>query len=1052
MIVLHLSVFAGQCWLWGEMPPHSGETPTRRRGRPPKAQPKTRSKAQPAAYSPYNAGHDQLAEALAAVGIQPQRGKKQWPTMTAWLPSLPGRPVGSSGLVAEPPAEGTALEIKPWLVSAVPLAVDSVIDLLAASLDRPTLAHGVVVGRDVTYWARALQFAGSLAARGCYLPGVRSEQSGCFARWEPVIMGEDWSRMTELARAIPAASWCLTAGVDGPPTGKALPVLTTFIGLMVDTVVRTEAALLKETKSISWKKSKDSFASVHEQWLDALASPTGLLEAPASDLSRLTANVTDWRRKVWLFSSAPFRLCFRLEEPPDDSGQKKSNKQAGQNWTVRYLLQDRRDPSLLVPVADVWSGKKRQAKLLAKEYSGSLQEFLLTALGQAASLCPPVEVSLRSGMPAEFELDNAGAHEFLTAQAPFLQQAGFAVILPAWWTRSGTSQRLSVRAKVSSPAFTGKGQLSLDQVVSFDWEAALGDEVLSRRDLEELAGMKSSLVRMRGQWVEVNASEIQAALNHWQRKMAGPIRAREVVRLTLGAAPLPRGLTFAGGSADGWMEELLDRLTGKTAWAEQPVPHGFQGSLRPYQHRGYSWLEWMSQWGFGACLADDMGLGKTVQTLTLIQERRERGEKRPFLLVCPTSVIGNWQREAARFTPDLPLLVHHGLDRQKGRAFQRAAKQHAMVITSYSLLARDVDLFQPVAWAGVVLDEAQNIKNPQTRQAQAARSLSADFRVVLTGTPVENNVGDLWSIMEFLNPGFLGSQADFKRNFLIPIQVNRNPEAVAGLKQLTGPFVLRRLKTDKAIISDLPEKIETLVFCHLTREQASLYTAIVKEVEHALEEAEGIERKGLILATLSKLKQVCDHPALFLHDRSALPDRSGKLARLTETCEEILAVGERGLIFTQFAEMGGLLRQYLMETFGQEVLFLHGGVPKKERDRLVDLFQGDQGPPFFILSLKAGGTGLNLTRANHVFHFDRWWNPAVENQATDRAFRLGQVKNVQVHKFVCLGTIEEQINKMIERKTELAEQVVGSGESWLTELSTRELKDILTLRQEAFGD
>ena len=420
------------------------------------------------------------------------------------------------------------------------------------------------------------------------------------------------------------------------------------------------------------------------------------------------------------------------------------------------------------------------------------------------------------------------------------------------------------------------------------------------------------------------------------------------------------------------------------------------------------------------------------------------------------SVVGNWAKEAARFTPELPVMVHHGMGRLKGAAFPKAALEHALVLSSYGLLHRDQALFRRVPWWAVVLDEAQNIKNPQTKQAQAARGLPPDGRIALTGTPVENHVGDLWSIMEFLNPGLLGNQAEFKRSFHIPIQVNRDPEAARRLQGLTGPFILRRPKTDKTVIADLPEKLEMTVYCNLTQEQASLYQAVVDESIRDLEkeETEGIRRKGIVLATLTRLKQVCNNPTQFLGDNSAIPGRSGKVARLAEMLEEVLAVGERALIFSQFAEMGGILRRHLEETFGREVLFLHGEVPKGQRDRMVERFQAAdaEGPRLFVLSLKAGGTGLNLTAANHVFHFDRWWNPAVESQATDRAFRIGQKQNVQVHKYVCVGTIEERIDEMIENKRQIAGAIVGTGEDWLTKLSTEELKDIMTLRREALGE
>jgi SNF2 family DNA or RNA helicase len=423
------------------------------------------------------------------------------------------------------------------------------------------------------------------------------------------------------------------------------------------------------------------------------------------------------------------------------------------------------------------------------------------------------------------------------------------------------------------------------------------------------------------------------------------------------------------------------------------------------------------------------------------------------LLVCPTSVVGNWRKEAARFAPQLPVLVHHGLSRARGDEFAEQAARHALVISSYALVHRDLEHLKDVGWSGIILDEAQNIKNPETRQSRAVRSLAADYKIALTGTPVENNVGELWAIMEFLNPGLLGNQAEFRRRFLAPIQRRADGEATLQLRKLTGPFILRRLKTDTSVVQDLPEKMEMKVFCNLTPEQASLYRGVVDQVTAALAGAEGIKRKGVILAALTKLKQVCNHPAQFLGDQSPLPARSGKLSRLTEMVEELLSEGDSALIFSQFADMGERLHRHLSSTFGQEVLFLHGGVPAPKRDHMVERFQNaaDDGPRLFVLSLKAGGTGLNLTAANHVFHFDRWWNPAVENQATDRAFRIGQKRNVQIHKFVCVGTLEERIDEMIERKRAVAEQIVGAGEAWLTELSTAEIKQLFALRQEALS-
>lgn len=454
-------------------------------------------------------------------------------------------------------------------------------------------------------------------------------------------------------------------------------------------------------------------------------------------------------------------------------------------------------------------------------------------------------------------------------------------------------------------------------------------------------------------------------------------------------------------------------------------------------------MAFLQSLGLGGVLADDMGLGKTVQLLALLAG--DPADAGPTLLVCPMSLVGNWQREAARFTPGLRVHVHHGAERARGAAFDTAVRDADLVLTTYSVAARDAVDLAGIDWRRVVIDEAQAIKNAATRQAEAVRALPARHRIAVTGTPVENRLADLWSIMQFANPGLLGPAATFRKKYAEPIERHGDAEAAERLRRITGPFVLRRLKTDSSIISDLPEKLEMEVLCNLTAEQASLYRAIVDDMLARIESSDGIERRGLVLAAMTRLKQVCNHPAQLLRDGSALDGRSGKLARLEEILDEVLAAGERALLFTQYAEFGGMLRGHLSARFGREVLFLHGGVGKADRDAMVTRFQAPQGPAIFVLSLKAGGTGLTLTEANHVVHVDRWWNPAVEDQATDRAFRIGQRRRVQVRKFVCAGTVEEKVAALIADKRSLAASVVGTGEQWVTELSTTQLRELFTL-------
>jgi len=484
--------------------------------------------------------------------------------------------------------------------------------------------------------------------------------------------------------------------------------------------------------------------------------------------------------------------------------------------------------------------------------------------------------------------------------------------------------------------------------------------------------------------------------------------------------------------------------------APAPPPPDFAGTLRPYQERGLTWLCAMADTGLGGCLADDMGLGKTVQLIAFLLARRRAAphDPRPALIVCPTSVLGNWERELARFAPTLPVVRHHGAQRDAG--VLRAVPPHTVVLTTYALLRRDAPALCGIDWAVAALDEAQNIKNAASRQARAARALRASHRFALTGTPVENRLADLWSILDFCVPGLLGPQERFRRTFAVPIERYRDDHAAANLRRLAGPFILRRLKSDPAILPDLPPKQDIPVICTLTREQATLYQAAVDEAMAEIEEADGMQRRGLVLALLVALKQICNHPAHYLDEPGPLPGRSGKLDRLTEMLDETLAAGDRALIFTQFREMGERLVAHLQQALDTEALFLHGGVPRAARDRMVRRFQEEEhGPGLFVLSLRAGGTGLNLARASRVFHFDRWWNPAVEDQATDRAHRIGQPRVVQVYRLLTAGTVEEKIDALLADKRALADRVVGAGEAWITELDTDELRRLLALSADA---
>jgi superfamily II DNA or RNA helicase len=914
------------------------------------------------------------------------------------------------------PAAGDLIEA--WALPVAVLQPDAALYFLDACNRNPHAENAdIKIAPTTRFWSAALRFVAALAARERFLPSVTSNKGLHRGRWLPLLSARDRYVLHQLAAAMPAPARAITAVALAdarPPADDPVHLLSEFVEWMLDGLVRS---VYRPGRAVSQPRGVDP-SKLTSLWISRLCGADPEIPGDRKVLSRFFDDVKAWQRPALREAAFPWMLAFRVHEPRSDEDRAP--------WRVEYRLW-RPDGAESV---DVSRAPQRQVNRL---------------LANAASVCPDI----RAGAD-HFPLDLHGAFRFLRDTAPVLENEGFPVEIPGWWKLRERTSTVRARPVLKPSSDARPVTFSLNELMKFDWEVAIGGENFTREELAMLAESNAPLVKLHGKWLPVEPQSVATALELWKRDAAP---AREVMRMALGVAEAPEGVLFEDARGEGWLGELIDKLGGRTRFEELPVPTSFQGTLRPYQIRGFSWLSFLRQYGLGACLADDMGLGKTVQALALLGRDRAEGVDRPVLLVCPTSVVGNWRKEASRFAPDLPVLVHHGGSRIRGREFIDEAARHALVISSYSLVHRDIEVLRDVPWAGIILDEAQNIKNHETQQSRAVRSLTADYRVALTGTPVENNVGELWSIMEFLNPGLLGNAAEFRRNFVQPIHKRADSDSMVQLRKLTAPFILRRLKTDRTIIEDLPDKMEMKVFCNLTPEQASLYKSVVDEASQSIDITEGIQRKGVILATLTKLKQVCNHPAQFLGDDSPLAGRSGKLARLTEMVEELLSEGDGALIFSQFSDMGEKLRNHLAATFDQEVLFLHGGVPAHKRNEMVERFQSGEGdaPKLFVLSLKAGGTGLNLTAANHVFHFDRWWNPAVENQATDRAFRIGQRRNVQVHKFVCVGTLEEKIDEMIERKKELAENVIGTGEAWLTELSTAEIKDLFALRQEALG-
>lgn len=989
--------------------------------------------------------------------------------ITLRLPSNKKGPLPSPWLLLDNPITDKASFITDWTVDALVFDPGIASDLL---IDLPTSPpSGLAFAASLLFWSDLAMFTLELISREQFVPAVRADE----VHWEAVISDEDSERLDSLLESMPPSCRGFQIGDGKPPSLQDL--ILSFINSMVDSFIRSS---LQSTSLLpSHRGRKPRILPLTHQFLQALSldnADKAVLKAPAVELKPFTKEMQSWLSQIQPpAEDAPFRTSFRLEPPVGGNGD--------ETWTVRFFLQARDDRSLLVPAVEVWRTRS-QALTFLKRRLKNPQEQLLSDLGKATRIFPQLEKSLQMARPISLELETEEAYSFLRQFAPLLEQNGFGVLLPTWWEKPSTRLGIKLKLKSPGPVSTSIGQslFGLNSLIDYDWELAMGDETISEAEFIQLARLKVPLVLLRGEWVELPIEEIEKAIEFFKKHKGKDVTLGEALKLGLvggGAASAinetnlegKTGLPIVGVEAVGWIDDLLKSLSGpgKMKLKRIKTPQGFNGSLRPYQAKGVSWLEYLNSFGLGACLADDMGLGKTIELIAFLLREREgarqgstgKGKEKgkgssmgPTLLICPMSVAGNWQRELEHFSPSLKVMLHHGMGRLSGDQFKDEASKHDMVITTYSLAQRDEDILSAIQWEHIVLDEAQNIKNQSARQTQAIKRLKSGPRIALTGTPVENRLSELWSIMDFLNPDYLGSAKSFRRDFVLPIEKYRSKERSDVLKRMIQPFVLRRLKTDPKIISDLPEKMEMKVNYNLTPEQASLYAAVVDEMLGKIEVSEGIERKGQILSALTKLKEICDHPALFLQDGSALPGRSGKLIRLEEMLYEVMAAGEKALIFTQFAGMGAMLRHHLQEQLGSEVLFLHGGTPKKQRDAMIQRFQSGEsgGVPFFVLSLKAGGLGLNLTAANHVFHFDRWWNPAVENQATDRTFRIGQKKNVFVHKFVCLGTLEERIDKMIEDKKALAESVIGTGEAWLTEMSNDALRDLLTLRKDAIRD
>ncbi|MDM5190820.1 DEAD/DEAH box helicase [Bacillus sp. DX4.1] len=735
----------------------------------------------------------------------------------------------------------------------------------------------------------------------------------------------------------------------------------------------------------------------------------------------------DWLRKIgYIEDDLPFTIGLRLQEPQDEF----------EMWKLETIATTKRGAHRTY----VYDGTDS----LPKRWQ-SHEQRIIEAQEGFGKLVP----WLREADQFRDELYETEAWNFLTEASNELLAAGVSILLPSWWQNLKASKpKLRVHLKQSTnqtQAFFG-----MNTLVDFDWRVSTNGIDLSEKEFFDLVEQNKRLFRLNGQWMRLDPAFIEEVKKLMKRADKYGLEMKDVLQQHLSNTAeteiIQEDNPFSDIEIelDDYYDELFQKLIHIGDIPKVSVPTSLQATLRPYQEQGVEWLLYLRELGFGALLADDMGLGKSIQTITyLLYTKENQLQTGPALIVAPTSVLGNWQKEFERFAPSLRVQLHYGSNRSKGETFKDFLQDTDVVLTSYALAQLDEEELSTQCWDSIILDEAQNIKNPHTKQSRAVRNLRANHKIALTGTPMENRLSELWSIFDFLNHGYLGNLSQFQRRFVTPIEKDRDEAKIQQVQRFISPFLLRRTKQDQTVALNLPDKQEQKAYCPLTGEQASLYEQMVQDTLQNIKGLTGIERRGFILLMLGKLKQICNHPALYLKETTPkdVVQRSMKTQTLVDLIENIKDQNESCLIFTQYIGMGNMLKTILEEKFGQRVLFLNGSVPKKERDKMIEQFQNGT-YDIFILSLKAGGTGLNLTAANHVIHYDRWWNPAVENQATDRAHRIGQKRFVHVHKLITTGTLEEKIDEMLERKQSLNNAIITS-DRWMTELSTDELKELL---------
>ncbi|OED34749.1 hypothetical protein AB834_06090 [PVC group bacterium (ex Bugula neritina AB1)] len=975
--------------------------------------------------------------------------KENWglKSVSLELPSNNFGPVPSVPECRKVVPEGESLFFKTWTIRTVSMSSESVWKYLN-KLDKLT-CEKIELSDSVKYWMLLLNFTLELLVRGRFSPkaGKLSDKRNMIcAEWIPYLNHEDHARFLLLIDAAPASAWLIIKHLKRKYTSKY--ICWHFVKDMLDTFIRIYCN--KETPYIYRSNSSKKNTTIHEKWFKSLFLQNKNCREDSKKIAKFVDNMENWAHVIDFDYDFPFRICFYLNEPEE-----KHDELLDTEWVLTYCLQAVSGDQKMIFSKD-WLKKDFFDTLEINITKEEVDKFIRKHLQRASRHFERLIDLLNIPEDPAIVLTNLEASDFLRKASHLLENSGFRLILPSFWKKALKEIGLSLDVKSKSQGNDMPKSMGLDILVNYNWNIIIGGKNFSREEIPDLLNREEPLVKVGKEWVFVDPDEIQKAIDFFEKK------AKEPENVTLGEIAFSdtedlfadTGLDIVSINYDKNLQTILASFNEPETLKMLEAPDLFKGDLRPYQTVGLSWLMFLQKVGLGGCLADDMGLGKTIQLIAFFLKDKELAgseEVDPTLVLCPMSIMSNWKNEIKKFAPHLRVMIHHGTQRLNHEDFVEKVKDCDVVITTYALVDPELDKLHAVNWRRIVLDEAQNIKNNHTKQTQAIKKLRSLNKVAVTGTPLENRLLEIWSIIDFLNPGYLGSEKYFKQKYSTPIERLNDQKASTKLKQIIRPMVLRRLKTDARIIKDLPDKIESKELCYLTAEQVSLYESVFNNMLNVIDNYDGIQRRGVILSVLVKLKQICNHPAQYLKEDSFLHARSGKVNRLYEILKEIIAEGDKTLIFTQFSNMGHLLQKDCERVLNRKVLFLHGVTTYSQRNEMVESFQKkDSDCPIFILSLKAGGLGLNLTSANHVFHFDRWWNPAIENQATDRAFRIGQKKTVHVYKLLCQGTVEERIDDMIDRKKEIAEMVLENEASkdWITTLSTEDLKKLFQLKAE----